>query len=97
MLSGKFSTEKTGKEDKLNIKPEDCFDTLGVVSLYYQNACYTDGNYNNNDWKIEKGDVAGIKAYRIHPPTGKFKNFLASKHCISFNLPDKASYKLYKF
>jgi hypothetical protein len=43
LLAGKKSTEKTGNENNQNIKPEDCIDTFGVVSLFYQNSCYTDG------------------------------------------------------
>ena len=57
-----------------------------MVSLWYQNACYTDGNYNNNNYLIEKGEVAEREAYRVHRPNSKFKNFLASQHCLAFKL-----------
>lgn len=98
MLAGKESKEKTTDKDETPIiKPEDCFDTFGIVSKWYQNFCYTDGAYNCNNWNIEKGDLAGIPAYKVHPPANKPKNFLGSRHCIAFNLPEKDSYKVYKF
>mgnify|MGYP001180964440 FL=1 len=84
-------------KDGLKIKEEDCFDGIGVVSLWYQNACYTDGNYNNNNYLIEKGEVAEREAYRVHPPNSKFKNFLASQHCLVFKLPEQKDYIVYKF
>ena len=40
--------------------------------MWYQNFCYTDGRYNNNDYKVEKGTVYGKEAYRIYPPQRKF-------------------------
>lgn len=98
VLTGKSSKQKTGEKDETPIiKAEDCLDTFGVVSKWYQNGCYTDGGYNCNDWKTEKGDLAGIKAYLLNPPTGKPKNFLGSQHCIAFKIPDKDNYKIYKF
>lgn len=97
LLPGKSSKERTNETNLIPvIKPEDCLDTFGVVSKWYQNSCYTDGGYNANDWKVESGDLWGIQAYKINAPGAKPKNFLGSRHCIAFKLQDKDSYKVYK-
>lgn len=97
LLPGKSSKEKEGDKGLPSFAEADCLDTFGVVSMWYQNFCYTDGGYNNNDYKVEKGELAGCTAYTIHPPQSKFKNFLGSQHHIALKVQDKAAYNLYKF
>lgn len=36
-------------------------------------------------------------AYKIYPPAFKFKEFLASRHCLSFKLGEATDYTVYKF
>lgn len=79
MLTGTFSQEKTSANGtEPLIKPDDCFGNMGIVSLWYQNCAYTDGRYNNTNYKVEKGVLAGKPAYKVYPPLKKFSQFLAS-------------------
>ena len=98
VLPGK-SEEKTENE---SIQNNDIIGNLGLVSLYYQNGCYTDGLYNNNDFAVEKGEIfdsiRNLKydAYKIYEPSHKATKFLASKHNIFYRFPTKEHYSIYK-
>jgi hypothetical protein len=69
--------------------------------LLYQNGCWTDGQYNNNDYKVEAGTVTDgrdyFDAYRIYEPQRKFTNFLGSQHGIFYKFPTKENYTIYSF
>ncbi|WP_299461011.1 hypothetical protein [uncultured Microscilla sp.] len=95
VLPGK--TPERGNDGK--IKEADQIGRLGLVSLYYQNACYTSGRYNHNDFKVSQGKVRSGKlsfdAYQVFAPRRKAKKFLASQHCIAFKFPQKQSYTIY--
>src|ERR1700727_934621 len=36
----------------------DQIDNLALVGLFYQNDCYTDGRYNNNNYPVAHGKVS---------------------------------------
>ena len=103
-----FSGEKTKilpgktpeKGNKGQIKPEDMIGRLGLVSLFYQNACYTDGRYNHNDFKVVQGRVKvgknSFDAYKIYEPTKKAQKFLASRHCVAYKFPKAQNYTIYQ-
>jgi len=86
-----------------SVLTEDVIGNLAVVSLYYQNACYTDGRYNNNNYSIEKGIISDVsaeiqwEAYKVFGPTHKATQFLASQHNIYFKFAAKVDYAVYVF
>ena len=98
ILPGK-SEEKTENE---SIQNTDIIGNLGLVSLYYQNGCYTDGLYNNNDFAVEKGEITDsirnlkYDAYKIYEPSHKATKFLASKHNVFYRFPTKEHYSIYQ-
>ncbi|HAS42854.1 MAG TPA: hypothetical protein DCS93_20410 [Microscillaceae bacterium] len=96
VLPGK--TPERGNDGK--VKPEDMIGRLGLVSLFYQNACYTDGRYNHNNFKVVKGKVKAGKnsfdAYTIYEPTKKAQKFLASRHCVAYKFPKRQNYIVYR-
>ncbi len=79
-------------------------DQIGHLSLivqFYQNGCYTDGRYNHNQYLVEEGSLIGsnggnFTAYRIHEPSHKASNFLASQHSIYYQFPSKEDYAIYE-
>lgn len=80
---------------------EDVIGNLAVVSMYYQNACYIDGKYNNNNYAVEKGLISNesgslkLEAFKVFEPTHKATEFLASQHNIYFRFPTKEDYFVY--
>jgi hypothetical protein len=97
MLTGTYSKEKTSVTGAPVILDQDCFGDFGIVSLWYQNSAYTDGRYNNSNYKVEKGTLAGKTAFKVYPHEKKFTEFLASEHAVIFKLPEKTDYRLYSF
>lgn len=99
VLPGK-SKEKPENE---SIQNTDIIGNLGLVSLYYQNGCYTDGLYNNNDFAVEKGEITDsirnlkYDAYKIYEPSHKATEFLASQHNVFYRFPTKEDYSVYIF
>ncbi len=93
-LDGYNCTGKLFDEDKIG--------NLALVALFYQNGCYTDGQYNHKNFKVEKGRVTDSKnefsfdAYQIYEPANKATKFLASKHCVSYKFADKQDYTIYQ-
>lgn len=84
MLSGKFSKEYVEKVDNLPlIRRADCFYNVGILCLREKEHCDESGNYNCNDWIIEKGEIENAAAFRVHPaehlPT---LTYLTFKHCL---------------
>jgi hypothetical protein len=101
MLPG-LSTENTdGYNCTGKLFDKDKIGNLALVALFYQNGCYTDGQYNHKNFMVEKGQVTDSKnefsfdAYRIFEPANKASKFLASKHCINYKFPDKQDYTVY--
>lgn len=102
-----FSPDKTkmlpgktpARGNKGEIKEGDQIGQLGLVSLFYQNSCYTDGRYNHNNFKVVQGTVRSGKqtfdAYQVFAPQRKATEFLASQHCIAFRFPKKKNYVIY--
>jgi len=95
VLPGK--TPERGNDGQ--IKPEDRIGRLGLISLFYQNACYIDGRYNHNNFKVVRGKVKAGKnsfdAYQVFEPAKKAKKFLASQHCIVYKFPKMQHYTIY--
>ncbi len=89
------------RPEPAKINEEDKIGNLAIVSLWYQNSCYTDGRFNNNDYQITQGSVSDEKrkynfdAYKISEPAKKATQFLASQHCIYFKFPKKTDYAIY--
>lgn len=74
------------------IKPADCIDNFGIVSVPGEEnrICHVNRDFNYSDYYVEEGTLAGIKAYRVHPPLVKpKKNWLVSNHCIAFKINSK--------
>lgn len=89
MLEGKHSVERTYHGDhNMLIDPQDCFEAIGVISLADDDRnCHTGGEYNSNNWFIEKGTFSGLEAYRVFPAKFRPRVGFGSRHCISFFLP----------
>lgn len=104
VLPGK-STELNASSSSCNgvIVDSDQLGRLALVASFYQNACYTDGRYNHNNYLVERGVLSSngsqtpIEAYRIHEASTKAKQFLASQHVIYYRFPTKEDYTLYRF
>jgi len=83
------------------VNKEDVIGNLAVVSLFYQNFCYIDGKYNNNNYEVERGVISNesgnisFEAYKVHDPTHKATNFLASKHNLYYRFATKEDYFVY--
>ncbi len=96
------SQEKLSNGSPGALKDADRIGALGLVSLFYQNASYIDGRYNNGDYPVEKGyvtDSSGAErfpAYRIHPPQRKATEFLASRHAISYRFETAENQVVYR-
>jgi hypothetical protein len=96
----------TEKNDAYNcsgkVLEDDKIGNLALISLFYQNGCYTDGNYNHSNYEVERGIVTSsdkklsFDAYRIHAPSQKANKFLASQHCIAYAFPTKEKYTIYE-
>ena len=80
---------------------EDVIGNFAVVSLYYQNSCYTNGKYNNNNYAVEKGLISNesgsltLEAFKVFEPTHKATEFLGSQHNVYFRFPTKEDYFVY--
>jgi hypothetical protein len=86
------------------ISDQDKIGRLAIVSLLYQNGCYTDGRYNHNDYLVERGIVSAdtasqlqFESYRISEPTRKALEFLGSQHGIYYRFPTQEDYTVYRF
>ena len=67
------------------IAAADQIHNLGLASQFYQNNCYTDGQYNDNNYPVVYGTVSGVggatnlPAYTIYQPLSPATQFLASQ------------------
>lgn len=98
-----LSTEKnSGYNCSGIIKDEDKIGKMAIVALFYQNGCYTDGQYNNRNYKVEWGKVSdseneySFDAYRINEPANTATKFLASAHCWAYQFDEKQDYNIYE-
>lgn len=72
------------------IQKDDRIGSVAVVALFSQNACYTDGNYNNREYPMEWGIVTSkdgatkFPAVRVFPPKKRAVHFLASTHVLYY-------------
>jgi hypothetical protein len=110
-----FSTQKsktlpatsTEKVDGYNcrgiINDEDRIVRLALVTLFYQNGCYTNGTYNHKDYLVEQGVVTdtnnqlSFDAYKIYEPTTKASQFLSSQQAVNYQFPTQEDYTVYRF
>lgn len=103
ILPGTSTENASGYNCSGTIKTEDQLGRLALISLFYQNGCYTDGRYNHNDYQVERGIVSDaqnkvrLEAYRIHEPSRKATNFLAAKHQVYYRFPTQEDYSVYLF
>lgn len=85
-LPGNSGEKGRGHNCSGDIKAEDQLGDFAVVSLFFQNACYTDGKYSHKNYKVESGVAVAddgttkYPAVRIHPPAQRAAKFLASNH-----------------
>ncbi|ALG67862.1 hypothetical protein [Beggiatoa leptomitoformis] len=101
-IQGTSTENATGFNCSGTIKATDQIGRLALVSLFYQNGCYTDGTYNNNNYLVEKGTLNSstqqqFEAYQIHEPSSKAQAFLASEHAIYYQFPTQEDYTVYSF
>lgn len=78
----------------------DLLGNLAVAATFYQNACYTDGQYNAREFAVEQGavtsnDGATFEAYRLAPAKRAAKNFLASHHKAFMRFAAAQDYTVY--
>ncbi|MDF1546981.1 MAG: hypothetical protein P1P88_04120 [Bacteroidales bacterium] len=102
MLPGLSTEKNSGYNCSGIIKDEDKIGKMAIVALFYQNGCYTDGQYNHRNYKVEWGKVSdseneySFDAYRINEPVNKATKFLASSHCLAYQFDKKQDYNLYE-
>lgn len=102
ILPGLSTEKKSTYSCPGTILDEDKIGNMALLALYYQNGCYTDGNFNHRNFKVEHGEVTDSKnelhfdAYRIHEPTDKALKFLASQHCLAYKFSKKENYSVYE-
>lgn len=102
MLPGKSTEKASGFNCSGVIDEVDKIGKMAIVALFYQNGCYTDGQYNHKNFMIDQGMVSdsegqsSFDAYKVYEPEGKASNFLASQHCIAYKFPTKENYSVYK-
>ncbi len=97
LLSGKLSRERINNEKrKMGIEGGDCLENFGVMSLLAGDWCQTSGQYNSNDWFVEKGTISGLEAYRVYPPKSRPSVGFGSRHCIVLRLNEKKDHNVYK-
>jgi hypothetical protein len=83
------------------VQKEDVIGNFAVVSMYYQNSCYIDGEYNNNNYTVEKGLISNesgslkLEAFKVYEPTHKATEFLGSQHNVYYRFPTKEDYFVY--
>ncbi|EIJ42777.1 hypothetical protein BegalDRAFT_1905 [Beggiatoa alba B18LD] len=100
-LVGTSTESASGFNCTGTVNSADQIGRLALVSLFYDNGCYTDGRYNNNNYLVDKGLVSSstqqqFEAYRISPPTAKAQSFLASQHAIYYQFPSQVDYNVYR-
>ena len=102
-LPGNSTEAGTGWNCAGIIEEEDKIGSIALVSLFYQNGCYTDGRYNHNNYQVERGVVHDIEdkfqfqSYKIYEPLSKATEFLASEHAVYYKFPSKEDYIVYTF
>ncbi len=74
---------------------------MAVVSTHYQNGCYTDGQYNHREYRVDRGLVTGkggtsYEGYRLHGPNVRASKFLGSRHFVFYRFAVKQDYSLYE-
>ena len=82
------------------IDPADQLGNAAVAATFFQNACYTDGQYNAREFAVEQGTVtasdgASFEAYRFAPAKLAAKNFLASHHMVFLRFTSAQAHTLY--
>jgi len=84
------------------ILDEDIIGNFAVASQLYQNGCYTDGNYNNKDYPVTKGNILDTDGtmhytgYQVSKPQHLATKFLGSKHFIHMRFPTQDDYVIYQ-
>jgi hypothetical protein len=103
LIVGTSTETATGWNCNSGIQLADKISRLAVVATFYQNACYTDGRYNNSNYLIKRGVVTdatskqNFVAYNVSEPTQKASDFLGSQHVIYYKFPTKEAYSVYAF
>jgi len=64
--------------------------------------CFTDGRYNNRDYRVELGELEGsdgskVTSYRVHPPTTLATEWSASHVKLHFRTLEEAGLLVYTF
>jgi hypothetical protein len=94
------SGERHKKQRNPDIAEADRIGDFGILSLWYQNAAYTDGKFNHNDFRVEAGTVQAdgfsFPAYRVHPPARKASKWLASSHIACLRFQKRGDYTVHE-
>ena len=93
-VSGRVSGQNTVKDPRAHacqgtIHKNEVVGGVTLISSFYQNSCYTDGRYNQSDFKIDVGSIqlddgSSFFAFRVHPAGKQPAKFLASHHLVAF-------------
>lgn len=96
----------TGKEYNCakSIAPgdQDMIGQLTVAAELFDNGCYTDGQFNQRDFRVDRGvlsSAAGLAldAYTVHPAEKKPSKFLGSHHGIYYKFAESRDQTVYSF
>lgn len=88
---------------KGSAESKDQIGNFAILSSFYQNGCYTDGNYNHRDFPVELGSIIGQQdkiidqAVQISPPESTASKFLGSHHFLYYRLNAGEQKTIYQF
>lgn len=84
------------------IKEVDTIGRLALVSLHYQNGCYTGSTYSHADFQIESGVITDpngkneFTAFLVYPPRKKASKFLGSRHGIFYKFSERKNWNVFR-
>lgn len=103
VIPGNSTEQTSGFNCGSPLNAADKIGSLALLSIFYQNGCYTDGQYNHKNFAVKRGllkDASGttsFMAYNISEPTQKAAQFLASAHVVHFQFPTAEAYVVCTF
>ena len=103
VIPGNSTEQAVGFNCGSPLNAADKIGSLALLSIFSQNGCYTDGQYNHRNFPVQRGvlkDASGLTsfmAYMISEPTKKAAQFLASEHIVHFQFPTAEAYVVCSF
>jgi len=102
-LSGAAATE-CNQGSGTNMPSDAIIGDLALVTMIEWSTqwCFTDGRYNNRDYRVELGELEGsdgskLTTYRVHPPSTPATQWAASRVDMWFRTAQDASLTIYTF